>query len=131
MHPHIPVLPPAGVPSPQRIHRHRIQRAEMPLDATDLVLEHLVVEAGFELALPRRGGGDVHGGLAAAEDHEGFFGGDGGGVEGGVGGVGFQGGEVAGGDELERGGQWWEGLGGRGVRGDVTLAVLSLEAVMK
>lgn len=89
MHPHVPVLPATRVPPPQRIHRHRVQRAEMPLYAPDFVLEDLVVEAGFELALPRGGGGDVHGGLAAAEDHKGFLGGDGGGVEGGVGEVGF------------------------------------------
>lgn len=100
MHSHIPVLPATRIPSPQRIHRHRVQRAEMPLHAADLVFEYLVVEAGFEFALPGRCGGDVHGGLAAAEDDEGFLGGDGGGVEGGVGGVGFQEGEVAGGDEL-------------------------------
>ena len=72
----------------------------MPLDAADLVFEDLVVEAGFEFALPAGGGGDVHGCLAAAEDDEGLLGGDGGGVEGGVGGVGFQGGEIAGGEEL-------------------------------
>jgi len=57
-----------------------------------------VVEAGFEFALARGGGGDVHGCLAAAEDDEGLFGRDGGGVEGGVGGVGFYDVEVAGGD---------------------------------
>lgn len=89
MHPHVPVLPTTRVPPPQRIHRHRVERAEVPLYAADFVLEHLVVEAGFEFALAGRGGGDVHGGLAAAEDHKGLFRGDGGGVEGGVGGVGF------------------------------------------
>ena len=89
MHSHVPVLPATGVPSTQRIHRHRVQRAEMTLHAADLVFEYFVVEAGFEFALPGRGGGDVHGGLAAAQDHKGLFGGDGGGVERGVGGVGF------------------------------------------
>lgn len=74
----------------------------MALDTPDLVFEDLVVEAGFELALAGGGGGDVHGGLAAAEDDEGFLGGYGGGVEGGVGGVGFYDVEVAGGDELRR-----------------------------
>lgn len=102
----------------------------MPLHAADLVFEYLVVEAGFEFALPGRGGGDVHGGLAAAEDHEGFLGGDGGGVEGGVGGVGFQRGEVAGGDELEVGVSSERGEK-QGIRRGRTLAVLSLEAVMK
>ena len=72
----------------------------MPLHAADFVFEDFVVEAGFELALPAGGGGDVHGCLAAAEDDEGFLGRDGGGVEGGVGRVGFQRGEVAGRDEL-------------------------------
>lgn len=38
--------------------------------------------------------------MAAAEDHEGFLGGDGGGVEGGVGNVGFEEFKVAGGDYL-------------------------------
>ena len=89
MHPHIPVLAATRIPPAQRVHRDRVQRAEMALDAADLVLEDLVVEAGFEFALPAGGGGDVHGGLAAAEDDEGFLGGDGRGVEGGVGGVGF------------------------------------------
>lgn len=138
MHPHIPILAATRIPPAQRIHRDRVQRAEMPLDAADLVLEDLVIEAGFELALPAGGGGDVHGRLAAAEDDEGFLGGDGGGVEGGVGGVGFQGGEIAGGEEL--GGLVvsfvWEGKGGGAgdewKEGSVrTLAVLSLEAVMK
>lgn len=73
----------------------------MPLYTADLVFEYLVVEAGFELPLPTGGGGDVHGGLAASEDHEGFFRGDGGRIEGSIGGVGFKGGEIAGGDELE------------------------------
>ena len=89
MHPYIAVLAAARVPPPERVHRHRVQGPKVPLDAPDFVLEDLVVEAGFELALAGGGGGDVHGGLAAAEDHEGFLGRDGGGVEGGVGGVGF------------------------------------------
>ena len=89
VHSHVAVLPAARVSSPQRIHRHRVEWAEMPLNAPDLVLEDLVVEAGFEFALAGGGGGDVHGGLAAAEDDEGLLRGDGGGVEGGVGRVGF------------------------------------------
>ena len=56
-----------------------------------------MVEAGFEFSLAGGRRGDVHGGLAAAEDHEGLFRRDGGCVEGGVGGVGFYEGEVAGG----------------------------------
>ncbi len=98
MHPHIPILAPTRIPPPQRIHRNRVQGSEMTFDAADLVFEDFVVEAGFEFALAGGGGGDVHGCLAAAEDDEGFFGGDGCGVEGGVGGVGFYYVEVAGGD---------------------------------
>lgn len=49
-----------------------------------------MVEPRFEFALAGGRGGDVHGGLAAAEDDEGLFGGQGGCVQGGVGGVGFE-----------------------------------------
>jgi hypothetical protein len=59
-----------------------------------------VVEAGFEFTLTRGGGCDFHGGLATAEDHVVLFRGDGGCVEGGVGGEGFEDGEVAGGKNL-------------------------------
>lgn len=89
MHPHIPILPTTGIPPPLRIHRNRIQRSEMPLYAPNLVLEDAVVEACFEFALAGGGGGNVHGCLPAAEDYKVLFGGDGGGVEGGIGDVGF------------------------------------------
>lgn len=75
----------------------------MSLDSSDFVFEDLVVEAGFEFALARGCGCDVHGCLAAAKDDEVLLWGNGGGVEGGVGYVGFEEGEVAGGDHLERG----------------------------
>lgn len=97
MHPHIPILPSTRIPSPQWIHSYRIQRPEMALHTPDLVFEDFVVEARFEFSLAGGRGGDVHGGLTAAEDYEGFFGGDGGGVEGCVGGVRFYYCEVAGG----------------------------------
>ena len=71
----------------------------MAPDTADLVLEDLVVEAGLELALAGAGGGDVHGGLAAAEDDEVLLRGDAGAVERGVGGVGLEQLEVAGGHE--------------------------------
>ena len=48
-----------------------------------------MIESCFEFALSARRGCDVHCGLAAAEDDEGFFGRDGCGVERGVGDVGF------------------------------------------
>lgn len=90
MHSHIAILPAAGVSPPERIHRDRVQRPEMSLDAPNFVLEDAMVEAGFELALARGGGGHVHGGLAAAEDDEVFLGGDGRRVEGSVGNVCFE-----------------------------------------
>lgn len=62
----------------------------MAPDAADLVLEDLVVEAGLELALARGRGGDVHGGLAAAEDDVVLLGGDAGAVERRVGRVGLE-----------------------------------------
>jgi len=89
MHPHIPILPSTCISPSQGIRCHGVQRPEMPLHAPDLVFEDFVVEARFEFSLARGGGSYVHSGLAAAEDYEGFFGGDGGAVEGGVGGVGF------------------------------------------
>lgn len=69
----------------------------MAAHATDLVLEDLVVEARLELALAGGGGGDVHGGLAAAQDHVVLLRGDACAVERGVGGVRLQELEVAGG----------------------------------
>lgn len=100
MHPHIPILPTARIPSPQRIHRHGIQRPEMALDPPNLILEDLVVEARLEFPLPAARLGDVHGGLPTPEHDERFLGGEGGRVEGGFRGVLFQGAEVAGGEEF-------------------------------
>ena len=67
----------------------------MPFDPTNLILENLVIKSRLELPLPGARGRDVHGRLAAAEDHKGFLGGEGGCVEGGVAGIGLQRGEVA------------------------------------
>ncbi len=67
----------------------------MAPDAADLVLEDLVVEAGLELALPRGGGGDVHGSLATAEDGVVLLWSEARAVERGIGGVGFEDLEVA------------------------------------
>lgn len=89
MHADISILPAARIAAAAGIDGDGVEGPKVALDAADLVLEDAVVEAGFELALARGGGGHVHGGLAAAEDHEGFVGRDGGGVEGGVGDVGF------------------------------------------
>ena len=53
----------------------------MATHTADLVLKDLVVEPGLELALPGGGGGDVHGGLAAAEYDKVLLGRDAGAVE--------------------------------------------------
>lgn len=79
MHPHVPILPAAGVSPPHRIHGDGVERAEMALDTANFILEDAVVEARFELALARAGGGNVRGGLTTAEDDEVFFRRDGGG----------------------------------------------------
>lgn len=100
MHPHIAILATTRVAPPLRIHSNRIQRPEVSFDSTDFVLEDLVVEARFELALARRSGRHVHGCLAAAEDDKVFLGRDGGGVERGVGDVFFEDFELTGGDKL-------------------------------
>lgn len=76
------------------------QRTEVAADPADLVLEDLVVEARLEFTLARGGGGDVHGGLATAEDDKVLLAGDAGAVERGVGGVGLHDLKVLGGDEL-------------------------------
>lgn len=78
------------------------QGTEVASHTADLVFEDLVVEAGLELALARGRGGDVHGGLATAEDDEVLLVGDAGAVERGVGGVRLQDLEVAGGDQPGR-----------------------------
>lgn len=103
----VAVLSAAGVAAAGGIGGDGVERAKVATDAANLVLEDFVVEAGLELALASGGCGDVHGGLATAEDDEVLFAGDGGAVEGGIAGVVFEDGEVAGGDELgerERGG---------------------------
>lgn len=89
MHPYIPILSSTRIPPTLRIHCNGIQRSKMPFYSTNLLLEDLVIEARFEFPLARGGGGDVHGCLAAAEDHKVLFGGNGGSVERGIRGVGF------------------------------------------
>lgn len=77
-----------------------VEGTEMTSDTADLVLEDLVVETGFEFTLSGRSSGDIHGGLTTTKDNKVLLGGDGGAVEGGIGGVGLQDGEIAGGNEL-------------------------------
>lgn len=76
------------------------QGTEVTADTPNLVLEDLVVEPRLEFTLARGGRGDVHGGLATAEDDKVLLAGDAGTVEGRIGGVGLEDLEVLGGDEL-------------------------------
>ena len=94
MNTHISVLSARGISRAGRVHSDSVERTEMATHTPDFVLKDLVVETGFEFTLARGGGCDFHGGLATAEDHVVLFRGDGGCVEGGVGGEGFEDGEV-------------------------------------
>lgn len=98
----VAVLSAAGVAAAGGVGSDGVEGTKVATDAADLVLEDLVVEAGFEFTLAGRGGGDVHGGLATAEDDKVLLAGDGGAVEGGIGGVGLEDLEVASRDELSR-----------------------------
>lgn len=113
MHAHIAIFAPARIASPLWVHGDGVQRAEMSLDSPDFILKNAVVKSSFEFALSGGRGGDVHGGLATAEDDEGFLRGYSGGVDGRVGDIGFQ--------ELEGPRRYYlkntlEGTGGRGWR---------------
>ena len=99
----VAVLSAAGIAFARRVAGDRVEGTEVTAHAANLLFKNLVVEARLELALTGRGGGDVHGGLATAEDDEVLLGRHGGGVEGGVGDVGLEDLEVLGRDELEAG----------------------------
>lgn len=132
MNSHVSILSTARVTLAGRVGSDGVERAEMATHTADLVLEDLVVETSLELTLSGRGSGDIHGGLTTSEDDKVLLGGDGGTVDGGIGGVSLENLEVLGRDELERG----LALGGD-IRLEVswfyarTLEVLSLQAVMK
>lgn len=100
VHAHISVLSAGCVALAGRVHGDGVERAEMPTDAADLLLEDLVVEARLELSLARRGRRDVHGRLATAEDDKVFLWRDGGGVQGRVSYEGLHDLEVGGVDNL-------------------------------
>lgn len=91
----VTVLSARSISCAGRVHGDGVERTEMATHTPDFVFKDLVVEASFEFTLARRGGCDFHGGLTTAEDHVVLFRGDGGCVEGGVGGEGFEDGEVA------------------------------------
>jgi hypothetical protein len=91
VHTHVTVLAAGAVALARGVDGDVVERAEVATHTADLLFEDLVVEAGLELTLARGCGGDVHGGLATAEDNVVLrVGGDGGGVEGGVGDVGLE-----------------------------------------
>lgn len=91
VHTHVTVLTTGAVALASGVDGDVVERTEVTTHTADLLLEDLVVETRLELALAGRGGGDVHGGLATTEDHVALrVGGDGGGVERGVGDVGLE-----------------------------------------
>lgn len=59
-----------------------------------------MVESGFEFTLAGGGGGDIHGGLTTTQNDEVLLGCHASSVERSVGDIGFEDGEVAGGQEL-------------------------------
>ena len=69
MGPHIPVLAATAVPLSLGMHRHSVQRPEMPPHAPNLVLKDLVIYPCLESALPRRRRRHVHRRLPAPEDY--------------------------------------------------------------
>lgn len=100
MHTHITVFSTRGISRALGVNADGVERPEVTTHTTDFILEDLVVETGFEFTLASGGGGDIHGSLTTTENHVVFLGGDDGAVEGGVGNVGFDDGEVTGGNEL-------------------------------
>lgn len=74
----------------------------MTSDSSDLLLEHAVPEPSLELSLSLGGGGDAHRVLSSSEDHVRSSGGDGGRVEGSVGGEGLEDHQVVGSVQLKR-----------------------------
>lgn len=101
----VAVLSATGVALAGWVSGDGVEGAEVTANTADLILEDLVVEAGFEFTLAGGGAGDVHGGLATTEDDKVLLRGHGGAVEGGVGDVGLDDLKVSGGDELCDGGR--------------------------
>lgn len=72
----------------------------MTTHTTNLLFKDLVVESRLEFTLSRSGSCDIHGGLTTTEDDKVLLGRNGSAVERGIGGIGLEYLEVAGGDEL-------------------------------
>ena len=96
----VTVLTTGGVCGTGRVDVNGVEGSEVATDTANLVFEDLVVEAGLEFTLAGGGGGDIHGGLTTTENHVFLLWCHAGSVEGSVGGVGLEDGEVAGGHEL-------------------------------
>jgi hypothetical protein len=99
----VTVLTTGGIGGTGGVDIDGVKGTEVTTDTANLVFEDLVVEAGLEFTLAGGGGCDIHGGLTTTENHVVLLGGDGGGVEGSVGGVGLEDVEVASGQELSDG----------------------------
>lgn len=96
----VAILTTRGVCRTLGVNPDGVERSEVTTNTADFVLKDPVVETGFEFTLASGRGGDIHGGLTTAQDHVVLLGGDDGAVERRVGDVGFEDGEVTGGQEL-------------------------------
>lgn len=128
VHTDVTVFTTGGVGRTGGVDGNGVEGTEVTTDTADLVLEDLVVEASFEFTLPGRGRGDIHGGLTTTQDHVVLLGRNRGAVQGGIGRIGLEDGEVTGGQKLR-----WSVYKRIHIYAYIihTLAVLSLEAVMK
>lgn len=100
VHTDVTVLTTRGVCCTLGVDTDGVEGTEVTTDTADFVLEDLVVETSLEFTLASGGGGDIHGRLTTSQDHVFLLGCDGGAVEGGVGNVGLEDGEITGGHEL-------------------------------
>jgi hypothetical protein len=126
----VTILTTGGICGTGGVHVDGVEGTEVTTDTANLVFEDLVVEAGLELTLTGRGCCDIHSGLTTTQNNVVLLGGNRSRVEGGIGDVGLEDGEVACRNELERTNmlavRYWDGISRAH-----TLADLSLEAVMK
>lgn len=87
---HVTVLATRSICSALRVHCDRIEGTKVTSHAANFVFENLVVETSLEFTLAGGGGCDISGFLSTTKNDKVFDGGDGGSVEGGVGGVGLK-----------------------------------------
>lgn len=101
VHPHVPILPAAGIANALRMHSNRVEWSEVPLNTPNLILKDLVVESRLEFPLSCRSGRDVHRRLPASQNHKVLLRCYRGGVERCVGDVGLEDQEIARRNNLE------------------------------